>query len=315
MGDVVMTSPVVRWLKLQLEAEVHFITKKGFAGLVSCNPYIDRIWTMDNNFDKLISDLRSAQYDIVVDLHLSLRSRRLCFHLDVPVCSFDKLTIEKWAYLLTRIDWLKEQHIVDRYLAGLRSLEIQNDDAGLDFFISDEGHVGLNLDNKPGVALVLGGSYVTKRLPFALVDKLLEDESRHYFLLGGSDVTGGTFPDAPHIHDYRGRCTVHQSASIINQCDVVVSGDTGMMHIAAALKKKLVVIWGSTAPVFGMYPWYPDHLSDCYQSIRVEGLTCQPCSKYGKPACPKKHMNCLNSIDPAKVEKAIQHFLPQQSGV
>ena len=81
-----------------------------------------------------------------------------------------------------------------------------------------------------------------------------------------------------------------------------------MMHIASALNKKIVSIWGNTVPSFGMYPYMPKN-RDKFKIIEKKGLNCRPCSKIGFDKCPKDHFRCMNEIDTISIVKAIEVFL------
>ena len=102
-----------------------------------------------------------------------------------------------------------------------------------------------------------------------------------------------------------GQCNMGQSASLIRQANVIISHDTGLMHIAAAFKKKIISIWGNTIPEFGMYPYHPHPDSNM---VQVNGLKCRPCSKIGYDSCPKKHFNCMNQINEEKVVSLARKF-------
>jgi ADP-heptose:LPS heptosyltransferase len=98
------------------------------------------------------------------------------------------------------------------------------------------------------------------------------------------------------VHNACGQLNINQSASLVEQARAVITHDTGLMHIAAAFRKRIVSIWGNTVPALGMYPYYPvgyDHLSSIQE---VTGLRCRPCSKLGYPSCPRKHFRCMNEI-------------------
>ena len=97
-----------------------------------------------------------------------------------------------------------------------------------------------------------------------------------------------------------GLYNINQSASIVKQSKVVISHDTGLMHIAAAFGKKIISVWGNTVPEFGMYPYQPDPDS---RIIQVENLKCRPCSKLGFKKCPKKHFRCMNDINTKHVAR------------
>jgi ADP-heptose:LPS heptosyltransferase len=99
-----------------------------------------------------------------------------------------------------------------------------------------------------------------------------------------------------HVINLCGQLSLAQSASIVGQSARVFTHDTGLMHIAAALRKPIVSIWGSTVPAFGMYPFYPDGL-DLNTTLEVKDLSCRPCSKIGYDKCPKGHFRCMVGQD------------------
>jgi ADP-heptose:LPS heptosyltransferase len=97
-----------------------------------------------------------------------------------------------------------------------------------------------------------------------------------------------------NVLNYAGKITLNQSASLIRDAKVVLSNDTGLMHIAAAFKKKILSFWGNTIPEFGMYPFNAHAAST---QMEILGLKCRPCSKLGYQKCPKKHFKCMKDID------------------
>jgi ADP-heptose:LPS heptosyltransferase len=86
---------------------------------------------------------------------------------------------------------------------------------------------------------------------------------------------------------------INQSASLVKSARLVISNDTGLMHIAAAFHKKILSVWGNTSPELGMFPYLPSEGSEI---LEVKGLSCRPCSKLGFHACPKKHFRCMLDI-------------------
>jgi ADP-heptose:LPS heptosyltransferase len=98
--------------------------------------------------------------------------------------------------------------------------------------------------------------------------------------------------------------SLQQSASIIKQCNKVITNDTGLMHIAAAFNKPIVSLWGNTIPEFGMFPYMPKQ-SNKSQLIQIKNLSCRPCSKIGYSSCPKGHFNCMNLIDTKDIIEAL----------
>jgi len=312
IGDIVLTTPVIRILKKQLPgACLHYATKPNFEALVAANPYLDKVHYLTGNLADLVAELRQEKFDYVVDLHNNLRSRAIRFKLGVPGASFSKLNIRKWLLVNLKINKMPPVHIVDRYIATAKKLGVKNDHAGLDYFIpaADEVPItSLPVTHQQGyVAFAIGAQHATKRLPTERIIELCAKINKPIILLGGKEdaATGEKiqeyFEKQSQITDNEKRTTIYnacgnyslnQSASLVRQAEVVFSHDTGLMHVAAAFKKKIYSIWGNTVPEFGMYPYLTE-----YNVLERNNLPCRPCSKIGYPECPQGHFKCMREID------------------
>jgi heptosyltransferase-2 len=294
IGDIVLTSPVVRILKKQLKAEVHFLTKTNFSPWLSHNPYIDVIHHYKDGNEALLKE----QFDLVIDLHHNLRTLGVKRALKVPSKSVDKLNVKK--FLLTTFKWnlMPPIHMVDRNVATIEHLGVKNDMQGLDFFIPESETLPTEFQMKtPFVAVVIGGQHATKILPTYKLIELCQQLNRPFVLVGGpEDAERGEeiIKATSQGLNACGKLSLTQSALLVKGADFVVSHDTGMMHISAALKKKIFSVWGNTAPAFGMVPYLPDP-----ESVMVENkeLGCRPCSKIGYAKCPRGHFKCMTEID------------------
>ena len=92
IGDIVLTTPVIRCLKQQVpDAEVHFLVKPQFKTVVAPNPYIDKIHELQSDWDAMTAALQAEKFDYVIDLHHNLRTLRVKRALKVPSFSFNKL--------------------------------------------------------------------------------------------------------------------------------------------------------------------------------------------------------------------------------
>jgi len=99
--------------------------------------------------------------------------------------------------------------------------------------------------------------------------------------------------------------SIMQSAALIKHAKVVLTGDTGLMHIAAAFKKNIVSVWGNTVPAFGMFPYLN---TNQYKIFEVNDLPCRPCSKLGFDQCPKKHFKCMINQDVQGIINSILEY-------
>jgi ADP-heptose:LPS heptosyltransferase len=305
IGDIVLTTPVVRALKLQLNPEIHTITKSHYKTLWNSNPHVTKVWTYDKHPDECLPDLLTEQFDFVVDLQKNWRSQKLRRRLGVQGASFPKLNIEKWLLVNTGINKLPDIHIVDRYFLAVRKLGVHNDGRGLDFFIPEADKViPAQVDGQLAngfIAMVIGGQHFTKIFPPEKAAKLIARLKFPVVLLGGNEdkERGEEICRLCHqasIVNTCGALTLNQSASMVSQAKLVVTNDTGLMHIAAAFFKPVLSIWGNTVPELGMYPYFPGK-TNLFAIAQVSGLSCRPCSKLGFDKCPKKHFRCMMDQD------------------
>lgn len=307
IGDIVLTSPVVRCLKTQfIGAEVHYLTKKRNADLLKANPYIDKIQLLEDSLSDTIQELKIENYDYIIDLHNNLRSLYVKLRLKAKSYSFNKLNIRKLLLTRFKLNIMPEGHIVDRNLDTLRYFNISNDGKGLEHFIPEEDEYPL--DELPEsfrngyVALVLAGTYATKRMPVEKYRKLISETDICFVLLGGKGeramATRILDWNTGNVVDLTGKLRINQSASLVKNARLVISNDTGLMHIAAAFHKKILSVWGNTVPELGMSPYLSDEASEI---LEVKGLLCRPCSKLGYHTCPKKHFRCMNDLPESRI--------------
>ena len=294
IGDIVLTTPVIRCLKKQLNSEVHFLTKKEFFCLLENNPYVHQLHAIENGLE----NLNSLGFDWVIDLHYNLRTSKVKRVLGVPSKSFYKLNIEKWLLTTFKINRLPNKHIVDRFLDTVAHLGVRNDNLGLDYFLAENKSLlnRLELPEKY-VALVIGGQHATKILPIDRLQEVCQQVKLPVVLIGGpEDKSRGEeiAQNQTEVFNTCGDLSINHSAFLIKHAQKVITHDTGMMHIAAAFKKKIISIWGNTVPDFGMYPYMSNKQS---KILEVKNLPCRPCSKIGYKKCPKGHFKCMNQID------------------
>lgn len=304
IGDIVLTTPVIRCLKQLTGAEIHFLVKPAFANVIRTNPYIDRCFTLNDSLSETISELKKENYDLIVDLHKNLRSFRISLSLGIKTIRYDKLNFKKWLFVHFKKDLLpKNKHLVDRYFDALQQIGVTNDGYGLDYTISkeDEDKALQMIQDQSYQILVLGATYYTKRIPQEKCQEIITKYTGITYLVGGNDVKelseNLTSLYADKVVNTCGNISLGVSAALIKYSQLVFTGDTGMMHIAAALQKEMIVIWGNTVPQFGMYPYYGHKNKAKHINKEVLGLSCRPCSKLGFDHCPKGHFKCMRDLE------------------
>lgn len=303
IGDIVLTTPILRCLKKQLpNIELHYLTKNKFLSVIENNPYVDKFHTINDSVFEITSELKKENYDYIIDLHHNVRTLKLKLTLGKTSFSFDKLNWEKFLIVQFKQNKLPNIHIVDRYFETVKTLGITNDLQGLDYFIPTKDTVDIKSQLPKSFqdgfnVLVVGGSYYTKQIPHNKLIEICNKSTFPLVLLGGkedkaiAEAVVKLYPNK--TINGCGAYNLNQSASIIQQAQKIITSDTGLMHIAAAFKKEIISVWGNTIPEFGMGPYLADPTS---KILEVKNLSCRPCSKLGHKNCPKKHFKCMNDI-------------------
>lgn len=303
-----LTTPVLRCIKQQLPGVViHYLTKAQFVSLLEANPYIDKVIPLDASLSTTAKALKAENYDQIIDLHHNLRTLRVKLLLGKPAFSFNKLNLKKWLLVTLKWDKLPRIHIVDRYLETVKHLGVNNDGQGLDFFIPSSTPAP-PLPYPIYITFAIGGQHATKKMPNHKIAALLDKIQLPIVLLGGKeDAANGEeiIKTATHarVTNLCGQLSLHQSALVVKGAQALISHDTGMMHIGAALDIPILSVWGNTVPQFGMYPYYKKDSKAALKAemFEVTGLSCRPCSKIGYDKCPKGHFDCMEKQDVGRI--------------
>ena len=313
IGDIVLTTPIIRCVAKQIpNAEIHYICKPAYQNLLENNPYINHLHLFEQDNPSLMQELQSQHFDYVIDLQNSFRSKKLVKKLSAPYSTFPKLNIRKWVYVNFKINIMPDVHVVERYFQATKILcsTIENDSLGLDFFIDDTDRKKIEdiVPKQEFIAIAMGSQHATKQLPLSKLIEICSKLNNPIVLLGGKEdmemadkLSSSLSKD---IVNLCGKLSLRESAACIEKSKILLTGDTGLMHIAAALNKPIVSVWGNTVPAFGMYPYMPQH-PEKYTIIENKNLRCRPCSKLGFKKCPKKHFNCMNKLNTSSIIELI----------
>lgn len=303
IGDIVLTLPILSAVRKKFPtAEIHFLTKKIFHGLLEENPEIDKIIYLDRNFSEIKNTLLLEGYRYIIDLHNNFRTLILRWYFigrknNPTFLTYHKYWLKRWLLIHLKID-LKIPHIVDRYFGAVASLGIINDASPKKMSLPKNYTLpdGLSL---PFVVLVMGTNHYTKTIPPNKLKEIVESIDEKIVLIGGSDevqkgeILAKSYPEK--VISLCGKTSLMESACIINEAIFVVTPDTGMMHIAASLAKKIYLVWGNTTPSLGFTPYVTSAASKV-SFLENTNLPCRPCHKHGQDYCPKGHFACMQDI-------------------
>ena len=307
IGDIVLTSPIVRALKKQKNAQIHFLTKSQYSSIVVNNLYIDKVITINKSLNEIKEDLIKENYDFVIDLHNNIRSHSLRF-LNVPTKRYSKSNFKKLIYMYTGKNFLNNEHVVDRYFKATSFLDLNNDGKGLDFFIDKKDEVDFDIKQK-FISWCIGASKEQKKLAVNQISYVANKLNLPIVLLGGMEEFNKANQiinqcSQNKIYNYCGNITINQSAYLIKHSQFLLSNDTGLMHIGAALNKKIISFWGCTKPDLGFYPY----IKKSNSLMIVSELSKKQCSKHGS-SCRFNAEGCVKKINPKEIFEKVTQFI------
>jgi lipopolysaccharide heptosyltransferase II len=331
VGDIVLSTSLVRTLRRRFpQSTMDYLIRSDYAELLRGNPYLSTVlefpgagtWRDLQHFRRLI---RESGYDLIIDLHGSLRSRALCSGLPnvVRLC---KRVVER--FFLIHLQWdlyrlgRGAPDVVQRYLETVRPWGVVDDGQGLDLFPDAAAFAQLGkLFSDPLPETLIGicpsARHQTKIWPAEFFAEAGAELARKF---QSPLVLFGSAPESPRceeilrmIHarepsatvlDASGKLSFLGTAAAMDHCAVILTNDSGLMHIAAARKRKIIAIFGSTVRQFGFFP--PPELSIL---LEQHGLSCRPCTHIGRRECPKGHFRCMREIAPSRAVDAASAFL------
>ncbi len=316
MSDILLTTPVIRAISQQIEeAEIHFLVNSKNQDLLKANPRISKIHVFQGDTKATVEALKSENFDFIIDLQHSRRTKRICQQLNLP-CSFLKThSFKRWFFVRVKINTLPHHHLVERYFETAKALHVNNDHQGLEYYIPDNEQ--FDTDDLPVffedgyVAIILDAERNTQRIPTTKIVEVASILHKPVILLGSKEIKDIGQEIASQLGDRAynacGEFSFNQCASLIQQSACVLTGDSVFMHIAAALGKPVCSVWGSTVPEFGKYPYMPGQ-RQMFRMFEMCSLKCRPCGQRGYKKCPRRHFRCMTKISATEIADWINQF-------
>ncbi len=313
IGDVLLTTPLLRAIRLRhSDARVTVLTKPGYVPLLSHNPHVTQVLEAapGRPLRFLARRLRAERYTHLLDLHDSLRSRLLRAMVPGAWGRYPKHRLARAALIYTKRDYYRDRRpVAERYFDAARALDVTPDGQPPDFFLSPDSERDADtwlarsrLGQGRVIALAPGAAHATKRWPVEhwrwLAGRLLEQDFSIAIVGGTDDVILGDalVNGAPgRIANAAGRFGLQGTGALLRRAAALVSGDTGVMHMAVAVGTPVVALFGPTVRRFGFFPY-----TSRAEVIEL-GLPCRPCSSKGGPRCPLGHHRCMADIAPDTV--------------
>ena len=307
IGDIILTTPVVRCLKSQLNADIDFLTKTDYKGLLVSNPNINEVIGLDHSINDTLKVLRFKKYNFVIDLQNNFRSFTLRLMLGVKSYTFSKDTFKRYILIYFGIDLLKN-HIVDRYFRAVSKLNVYNDDKGIDYFFSTSRQIDFDI-NQDYICWCIGGLHERKRLSSIQISNVISQIDMPVLLLGSiaeKNMSSAiiTTTTSNNTYDFCGENSFEDSAYLIKNSKLLLTNDTGMMHIASAFDTPIISFWGCTKPSLGFSPYMASKRSECI----ITSMSANPCSKHGQ-YCKFQSNGCIKEISPRVIYESVVRLI------
>lgn len=289
-GDIILTFPLVNLIKKKFpQSKISFITKPQYSELVKLNPLTDEIIEFDKH---LKIDFKN--YDLIIDLQNNPKSRAFTFAANVKTVRYKKDNFKKFLLVKFKINLFKEIiPVYKRYIQTISDI-FSFAEKDYNFTASNLTAADLPFPDKPFIVIAPSSKHFTKRYPkekyLELIDKL---KHKYKIILTGDDseidreICNYLCTDEKVIN-YCGKLNYSELVYVLKNAQFVISNDSGVMHLAEALGKKVYAIFGSTVKEFGFFPQLKT--SNVFE---VEGLYCRPCTHIGLDKCPEGHFKCM----------------------
>ena len=323
IGDILLTTPFIRQVRNKFpEAQIDYVIKSKFSELIKHNPNLNNIFEFGEPpalpLKSLIKNINHGKYSYIFDLHNNIRSNVLRHRIGAN----KKYHIRKNKIEQKILIWFKKNlykkitPIPERYLDVGQPAGISDDDKGLEIYWPDKAErtvkdkwreAGIDL-SKPIIGLVPGAGFFTKRWPLEYFSELANRFKGSYqvVILGGTNESGlgEVLATDKNIHNFAGKFTILESGIAISSMNLLIANDSGLMHMATAVKTPVIAIFGSSVRELGFFPYRG-------KSIVLENteLNCRPCSHVGREDCPRDHFKCMREIPPQRVYDSAMELL------
>lgn len=305
LGDVVLTTPLLRASRARHpRADTTFVVRSRYADLLAGNPAVTRVVALapGEPLRSLARRLGERAYDARIDLQDSWRSRRLRRLLGGTWDVVNRRRLARLALIWLGANLYRDRvPAAEQFFEAASALDVRPDGRPAEVFpTADDEARAAALVPEGAVALVPGARWASKRWPAAhwraLADRLA---ARGLQLVAVGSEAERLLLGGPGVIDAYG-LPLRATAAVLRRARVVVANDTGLMHLATAVGRPVIVLLGPTVGAFGYLPY------GVPAWVLERTLGCRPCSASGSDHCPLGHHRCMIEITPEAVAQAVE---------
>jgi len=322
IGDIILSFPLIMGLKdKHPDCEIDYLVAKKYRDLLyPVSQMLNNILTFNKNrgdsrLIKFRKKIKQNNYDWILDLHNKPRSWILTIFPASKTFRVNKYQIKRWLYIKFGWGYYPEIPVYQKYFNTVPEVIQETGN----WYLKDcrnraiksklyDKYPGLN-QNKPVILIFPGAKHKTKQWPLPrylkLINKIIKETDWIVILSGdqkdAKDVSRQF--DNERIVNACGKYNLIETMCLVSLCDIVISNDSGPMHMASVFHKPQIAIFGSTVPRFGFKPY-----NDKATIIENKNLKCRPCSHLGYDKCPRSHFQCMRAITVSRIFKELSNL-------
>lgn len=324
IGDILLLTPLIQLFHNQNpDIQIDFLIRADFEPLIQHHPLINHILLLPKSPSlkqviRTAKIVREKNYSILFDFQKHWRSYLISFLSGTKVYKYKKFAIRRFLLTHLKLNLYRyvPETIPERYFLAFRKIKTKWQITPLEIYIPNEVQENIETklaeDNKKiMITIAPGAGRNTKRWPFEYFVKVINDLKNYkakVILVGGygdkSLCEEIQKRCSPELINLCGETTLLETAAVLKKSDLIITNDTGVLHMAVALQRKVVAIFGPTVKEFGFYPTLAHN-----QVIEHSDMQCRPCSYHGSDTCPKVHFRCMKEIEPDRVLEAAMQLL------
>lgn len=322
IGDILLTTPLLRAIRTKWPgARVTVVTKRQYVPLVSDNPNVTEAFGIapQDTVRDVAALIRRVQYSHLLDLQGGTRTLPLRMLARGPWSGFSHRRLARELLIRFKHNRYSEHvPVPERYFEAAADLGVEPDGGPPEFFLDPAAHekaagwlTRAGIGNKrPLVAVAPGAAHATKRWPvehwIKLIRQIVQTGADIVVLGGPEDSAVGAEIAArggAQVASAAGDLSLQETGAVLKRAAALISGDTGVMHMATGVGTPVVALFGPTVRQFGFFPY------NAHASVLERNLGCRPCSSHGSAECPLEHHLCMREILPEMVFTTLSRTL------
>lgn len=295
-GDIVLSFPLIKKLKeIFPGSEIHFLTKNNYREVAELNPNLNKIISFEGSLMNIRRTIKKEHYDLIIDIHKNFRSIVLSFLNAGTVKRYTKENFKKFMLVKFKLNLFKE--VIPVYKKYMLTVSKFIKESGTEYSNTELVFDRERIYKDDYVLVSPSSRHFTKTFPVIKFIAYINTQTNKKFIITGDGSETDMIicrlieANCSNVINLCGKLNINELANVIFYSDFVICNDSAILHLAEALGKKAVAVFGSTVKEFGFFPQLKQS-----KVLEIIDLKCRPCTHIGRENCPEGHFNCMEKI-------------------